>query len=198
LLSSFIQVVSLLAILVVVEPLVIAVMLPLVIPQLLLQWYTAMKYYRTEYKHATKRRWSSYFVSLLTGRESVPEVKLLGLAPLLIERLRSIMIEFRDHNRQRYLARLTGSSISAVLTTPAVYGVFAHVVYKVLMAGLTVGDVPVFAAAALRLRSVLESSVSASTSIFEQTLYISNLREFLNIKPRAQNGAGRTVSPVRG
>jgi hypothetical protein len=46
---------------------------------------TRQQYYRTEYKSATKRRWSAYFVSLLTGLESVPEVKLLGLAPLIIE-----------------------------------------------------------------------------------------------------------------
>jgi ATP-binding cassette, subfamily B, bacterial len=196
--SNLIQIVALLAILVVVEPLIIVVLLPLAIPHLLFQWHTSMKYYRTEYKGATKRRWSGYFVSLLTGRESVPEVKLLGLAPLIIDRLRSIMAEFRDKNRERYLARLTGSSISAVLTTLVVYGLFAHVVYKVLMEGLTVGDVAVFAAAALRLRGALESSVSSSASTFEQTLYISNLREFLNIKPRAQNGSGRNVAPARG
>jgi len=198
LLSSLIQIVVLLAILVVVEPLILVVLLPLAIPHLLFQWHSSMQYYRTEYKSATKRRWSGYFVSLLTDRESVPEVKLLGLAPLIIDRLRSIMAQFRDQNRERYLVRLTGSSISAVITTLAVYGLFAHVVYKVLKAGLTVGDVAVFAAAALRLRGALESSVSSSASTFEQTLYISNLRQFLNIKPRAQDGTGRTVSPVRG
>lgn len=198
LVSNFIQVASLLVILAVVEPLVIVIMVPLAVPHLLFQWHTAMKYYKTEYKHATKRRWSSYFISLLTGRESVPEIKLLGLAPLIIDRLRSIMVEFRDKNRKRYLTRLTGGSISAVLTTLAVYGLFAHVVYKVLTAGLTVGDVAVFAAAALRLRGALESSVSASAKSFEQTLYISNLREFLNITPRTQVGVGRTVAPVRG
>jgi len=184
LISNLIQIISLTAILAVVEPLIIVILLPLAIPHLLFQWQSSMKYYRSHYKRATKVRWSEYFVSLLTGRESVPEVKLLGLAPLIIDRLRSIMSEFRDENRKRYLARLTGSSISAVLTTLAVYGLFAHVVYKVLKAGLTVGDIAVFAAAALRLRGALESSVSSSASIIEQTLYISNLREFLDIKPR--------------
>ena len=126
------------------------------------------------------------------------EVKLLGLAPLIIERFRSIMMEFRNENRERYLFRLIGGSISAVITTIAIYGLFAHVVYKVLKAGLTVGDVAVFAAAAMRLRSALELSVLSSASVFEQTLYISNLREFLSIQPRSPAGSGRPLLAPKG
>ena len=198
LVSSCIQIVSLGGILIVVEPLTIVVLLPLAIPHLLFQWFTSMRYYEVAYKLATKRRWSQYFSSLLTGRESLGEVKLLGLAPLLIERFRSLMIEFRDQNRKRYVHRLAGSSISAVITTIAVYGLFAHVVYKVLKAGLTIGDVAIFAAAALRLRGSLESVVISSASVFEQTLYISNLREFLTIKPGSPKGSGRTLLSPKG
>jgi len=198
LISSVIQIVSLVVILIMVEPLTIVVLFPLAIPHFLFQWFTSMRYYQTAYKLATKRRWSQYFSSLLTGRESVAEVKLLGLAPLIIDKFRSIMIEFRDQNRKRYLYRLAGSSVSAVITTIAVYGLFSHVVYKVLKAGLTIGDVAVFAAAALRLRGALELAVLSSASVFEQTLYITNLREFLNIKPHSPNGSGRTLLSPQG
>ena len=198
LISSVIQIVSLVAILIVVEPLTIVALFPLAVPHFLFQWFTSMKYYQTAYKLATKRRWSQYFSSLLIGRDSVAEVKLLGLAPLIIERFRSIMMEFRNENRERYLFRLIGGSISAVITTIAIYGLFAHVVYKVLKAGLTVGDVAVFAAAAMRLRSALELSVLSSASVFEQTLYISNLREFLSIQPRSPAGSGRPLLAPKG
>jgi ATP-binding cassette subfamily B protein len=198
LVSSIIQIVSLVAILIVVEPLAIIVLFPLAIPHFLFQWFTSMRYYQVAYKLATKRRWSQYFSSLLTSRESIPEVKILGLAPLIIDRFRSLMIEFRDENRKRYLYRFVGSTVFAVITTIAVYGLFAHVVYKVLKAGLTVGDVAIFAAAALRLRGALESTVNSSASVFEQTLYISNLREFLNIQPHAPNGSGRTPLSLKG
>lgn len=198
LLSSGIQIFSLVVILIVVEPLTILVLFPLALPHFLFQWFTSMKYYQTAYKLATKRRWSQYFSSLLTGRDSVAEVKLLGLAPLIIDKFRSIMTDFRDQNRTRYLYRLAGSSVSVVITTIAVYALFAHVVYKVLKAGLTIGDVAVFAAAALRLRGALELAVLSSASVFEQTLYISNLREFLNIPIHSLNGHGRTLLSPKG
>jgi ATP-binding cassette, subfamily B, bacterial len=198
LVSSIVQILSLVGILVVVEPLTLVVLFPLAIPHFLFQWFTSMRYYQVAYKLATKRRWSQYFNSLLTGRESIAEIKLLGLAPFIIEKFRSLMVEFRDENRKRYLFRFGGSSVFAVITIIAVYGLFAHVVYKVLNAGLTVGDVAIFAAAALRLRGSLELAVLSSASVFEQTLYISNLREFLNITPSALSDSGRTIRPLRG
>ena len=198
LVSSIIQIVSLVAILIFVEPFALAVLFPLAVPHFLFQWFTSMKYYQVAFKLATKRRWSQYFSSLLTNRDSIPEVKILGLAPLIMDKFRSLMIEFRDQNRERYLYRFVGSSVFAVITTIAVYGLFAHVVYKVLNEGLTIGDVAIFAAAALRLRGALESMVKGSASVFEQTLYISNLREFLNIKPRSLNTAGQKPSSLKG
>ena len=198
LVSNVIQIVSLVLILILVEPLVLVVLFPLAIPHFLFQWFTSMKYYQVAYKLATKRRWAQYFSSLMTSRESLPEVKILGLAPLFLDKFRSLMIEFRDQNRERYLYRFVGSSVFAVITTIAVYGLFAHVIYKVLQEGLTVGDVAIFAAAALRLRGALESTVNSSASAFEQTLYIANLREFLNIKPCTLNVSGRTPLSLKG
>ncbi|MCA9481163.1 MAG: ABC transporter ATP-binding protein, partial [Nitrospira sp.] len=52
--------------------------------------------------------------------------------------------------------------------------------------------------AAMRLRSALELSVLSSASVFEQTLYISNLREFLSIQPRSPAGSGRPLLAPKG
>lgn len=197
-LSSVILIASLLGILTVVEPLAIAVMLPLGIPHALFQWYTSRRYYSSEFKRATKRRWAEYFVSLVTSRESVAEIKLLRLAPLLSARFRALMSDFRDENRQRYLDRLTGRSLSTVISTVAVYALFGHVVYKVLQAQLTVGDIAAFAAAALRLRDGLESVSTSSGRLLELTLYISDLRGFLGVEPRVRSDRGTDVTDFDG
>jgi len=197
-LSSVILIASLMAILVVIEPLAIVVMLPLGIPHLLFQWYTSRRYYSSEFKRATKRRWAEYFVSLVTSRDTVSEVKLLRLAPLLSARFRALMTDFRDENRRRYLDRLTGRSLSTVISTVAVYVLFGHVVYKVLHAHLTVGDTAAFAAAALRLRDGLESVSAASGRLLELTLYISDLRSFLGVEPRVRSEVGIAVADFDG
>ncbi len=196
-LSSVILIASLAAVLVVIEPWAI-LMLPLAAPHVLFQWYTSKRYYSSEFKRAAKRRWSEYFISLLTNRESVAEVKLLRIAPLLSERFRALVTDFRDENRRRYLDRLTGRSLSTVVSTIAVYVLFGHVVYKVLNSNLTVGDTAAFAAAALRLRDGLESMSIASGRLLELTLYITDLRQFLGVRPRVGSDHGLDVAKIDG
>ena len=198
LLTQVLQIVSLAAILALVEPLAILILSPLALPHVFFQWRTSKQYYRAENRRTTKRRWSDYFVSLLTDRRSVPEVKVLGLAPHILQRFRSLMAEFHEENRKRYLTRFAGDSISTVFTTVAVYALFVRVVHRVLQSMLTVGDVAIFASAAFRLRDALETAVSASTNAMEQTRYISNLREFLSVQPRIDLGSARTPSSAKG
>jgi ATP-binding cassette subfamily B protein len=198
LLTLILQIVSLAVILAFVEPLAFLILSPLALPHLIFQWRTSKRYYSAEHRRTAKRRWSEYFVSLLTDRRYVPEVRVLGLAPHLLNRFRSLMTEFRDENRKRYLIRFRGDSVCAILSTIAAYGLFVRVVRRVLQSMLTVGDVAIFTSAAFRLRDALENAVSTAANAMEETLYISNLQEFLSVQPRIGSGPSRTPHSARG
>ncbi len=167
-----IQIVSLVAVLISIEPLVIVVLAPFAFFHLLFQWRLSKRHYLEEYTRATKRRWTQYFVSLLTNRRSVPEIKLLDLAPLLINRFCSLMTEFRNQNRSRYLSSLKSSSAIAFLTSFAVFGLLANVLRRFLAGTVTIGDVAVFGTVGLRLRTSLEAAVLSCTSALGEALYI--------------------------
>ena len=196
--SQLLQIVSLAAILVAIEPFVIVVLTPLAFFHLLFQWNLSTQHYLEEHSRTTKHRWIHYFTSLLTMRLSVPEVKLLGLSPLLIKRFRSLMTEFRSQNRRRYLHSITGGVIFAVLTTTAVYGMFLRVLQRFLQGVLTVGDIAIFGTVGLRLRSVLETAVASSSSALQHALYIANLREFLRLQPQIEPTRGVIPSSTQG
>ena len=196
--TQFVQIVSLAVVLVAIEPLVAVLLIPLALVHLRFQWGLSKRHYLEEYMRATKRRWTSYFVSLLTTRRSVPEVKLLDLAPLLINRFRSLLTEFRDQNQRRYLSSFKGGSIIAVLTTVAFYALLGNVLRHFLAGTLTIGDVAVFGTVGLRLRGALETAVLSITSALGQALYISNLREFLSIEAQIKPASGRKPSLNKG
>jgi ABC-type multidrug transport system fused ATPase/permease subunit len=193
-----IQIVSLVAILIVIEPLAVVILPLLALPHLGFQWRTERRYYQTEHRRADKRRWSQYFASLLTDRRLVPEVKLLDLPPVLLRRFRELMAEFRDENRLRYRSRLLGDSAFTALSVCAAYALFVRVLQRVLQASLTVGDVAVFASVALRLRDALESAVSDITGALQRSLFISNLRTFLEVQPRIYAGADEWPAEPKG
>jgi ATP-binding cassette subfamily B protein len=156
LVTTGLQIASLVAILLAVEPLAIVILPLLAVPHLAFQWRTARRYYEAEHRRADKRRWSQYFTTLLTDRHFVPEVKLLDLPPVLLPRFRELMAGFRDENRVRYRARLLGDSVFTVL------------------------------------------SVTDTTSGLQRSLFISNLRTFLEVQPRVLAGAGAWPTEVKG
>jgi ATP-binding cassette subfamily B protein len=193
-----IQAVSLVVVLAVIEPIAALIMVPLAIPHLLFRWRASRHYYEIEHRRAAKRRWSEYFVSLLTDRDNVGEVKLLNLGPLIIARFRALMAEFRDQNRSRYLHRFTGDAIAGVVGIAVLYALLVRVVYGVLGGALTVGDVVAFITAAVRLRSALEVLVGVVSNLQEQVLHIGDLRDFLQVQPGIANTQGHVPETTRG
>jgi ATP-binding cassette subfamily B protein len=196
--SDLVQIVVLIGVLMALEPLVLLVVGPFALPYLFFQWRIAAKRYSEESSRTAKRRWTRYFLSLVTGTQSAPEVKLLGLAPLLIGRFRSLLAEFRDADRRLYLHDFAGSSSFAVLTTAAFYLMFARVMQRVVQGALTIGDIALFATVSSRLRATLERLVLASSSAFEQALYIEDLRSFLELTPQLADGTEALPSRVAG
>jgi len=196
--TSMIQIVSLTGVLLFLEPLALVVLLPFALLHFLFQWKISRQYYEDEFRRATKYRWKRYYTTLLTKRDVVPETKLLNLGPIIIERYRQFMTEFRDVNRKRHLRSFVGGSIFAGLTILAVYGMFWRVVHKVLTGVLSVGDVAIFGVAALRLRNALESVVLASASGLTNALQVAHLRAFLEVTPVIKRAQGRTSGIDRG
>jgi ATP-binding cassette subfamily B protein len=197
-LSSLLQMVSLSAILVMVEPLVIWLLAPFGFPYLVFQWRVSQRRYREEYRRTPQTRWTRYFVSLLTSRHSVAEVRLLDLSPFLRDKFDSLMRQFHHRDSKLHLRSFAGSSLFAVATTIAFYLIFFRVIMNVLNGALTLGDVAVFGAATSRLRATLEMAIRALSSAMEQTLYISNLLKFYSEHPRMFLGSSALPSPCRG
>ncbi len=196
--NSVIQMVSLLAILVVTEPFILLVLAPVAIPFLIFQLRLSKVRYLKEQSRTTKRRWTNYFVRLLTGPHLAAEVKLLDLAPLLTDRYRTLMTEFRDQDHELHRRSFVAGSWFVVLSTVAFYATFAWVVVRAFRGAVTVGDVAIFAGAASGLRSSLVNVILSMSSAVEHALYVSNLQEFLSIKPRIQYASGLIPASSRG
>jgi ATP-binding cassette subfamily B protein len=197
--SNLIQIVSLLAIVVAIEPLVLLVVIPAAAPYLRFQWNLARNRYELERSRATKRRWTQYFVAGLTDSSSVPEAKILDLAPMMIQKFRALMTEFRDQDHSLLLRSLRAAALFSSLATIALYALFARVAIRVLKGSSTMGDLAIFGAAAARLRTTLESVIDGSASLLEQMLNISDLREMLAAEPRLVSAPGtHAPQPYRG
>ena len=187
--ASSIQIISLAAILIFIEPFITIIFLLFGLPYMLAHWRIAKLRYETEYSRTTRRRWTNYYLSQVLNGATVPETRLLNLAPLFIQKFRSLMAGFRDQNQQIYRTGLGVRSIFSILSTVGFYAACAWVAHQTLQGSLTIGDVVVFAAVAVRLPRTIEIVVIAITNALEHALYITNMMDFMEIKPKIVGGS---------
>ena len=197
-LRQLLTAVALLLVLAAVEPLVVLVVPPFAIPFLYFQWRLAKQRHAEQQQRATNLRWSSYFVSKLTAPESVAEVKLLDLGPLLIERFRRLHGEFRDRDRLLHLRNFRGTSLAALFTIGALCALFARVATRTAAGVVSLGDLAIFGGAAVRLRQALNEVIRSTVGCLERLMSLGNLREFLEVRPAVTTGKGLTPALDRG
>ncbi len=185
--------ISLLGVLIAIEPLVPLVVAPFAVPFLVFQWRLSRARHLEEYSRATKRRWTGYFVRKLTQGEAVAEVKLLDLGPLLVRRFREILEDFRDRSADLHRRNFRGSVLTATLTTAVLYLLFFRVALRTLDGTVTLGDLAIFGGATARLRFAVDDAIRCLANAAEQVRFVSNVLEFLSMRPGAAIAEGRAL-----
>lgn len=192
---SAIQTVTLLAVLVSIEPLVLVVVPPIGLPFLVFRWRHAHRLYLENRARATKRRRARYYLGLVTGARSAAEVRVLRLGALLESRLRAVLAEFRDRNRDLLRASLVGSSISATATILVLYVLFARVAWKALGGSASIGDLAVFGGTTAALRNSLDQAIRTLSGALELTLSVRDLERFLSTRATLRDGDRAAPTP---
>ncbi len=198
LMTHFFEVIGIFIILVVIDPWVIIVMSVLTVPYALFQWKQGQAAYLLEFNWTAKMRWMRYFISLMLSRDSVPEINLLNLPPLLSVRYKKIMEEFLHADRKLYRRRFAGDLVFSILFALAFYGAFGWVAWRAVMGALTVGDVAIFVGGAIRLKNTLERAASTLSNALEGALYISNFKQFMDSTPAIDKQAGKKLAYFSG
>jgi ATP-binding cassette subfamily B protein len=194
--SNALQIASLIAILIVIEPWVVAVILLLTVPYLWSQARLTAEQHALERSRTAKRRWTGYFVSNLTGAASAGEVQLLRLAPILTRRFRGLMDEFRGQDWGLARRGFNRGAAFVTIATVAIYAAFVHVCWRALHGGLSVGDLAIFGAASARMRQTLESFVQLGTQALAETLYVGDVIDFLAARTRRDEAPTAALPPV--
>ena len=196
--TNVLQAGSLVLLLIAIEPLVAPALIIMGVPYLWFHLRTSRLQYSSEHSRATARRWTRYFLTRLTQPDSLAEVKLLGLGPLLVDRFRSVVAELRAGDRALHWRRLVGGFVFAAFSTVVSYALFIRLLSRTTGGSFTPGDVAMFGGAVLRLGSMLEDTTLAISGSMEEVLHISALRAFFGLKPSVSTGNRPVPAALRG
>lgn len=133
------------------------------------------------------RRELDYLRILGTSKESAKEVKMFRLGPHLHDRYAELTDEVIRRNRKLTRRRLWWGSLLAVVGSVGYYGAYAWLVWRTLLGEITVGTLTFLAGAIAGSSVQLQSVFSLLSSVSDQALFLTDLLEFLAVKPNIQS-----------
>jgi len=159
-------------------------MIAAILPGLLVRFRSANTMFAWQRGRTATERQASYFNGVLTRGDLAKEIRIFNLGGIFTERyhaLRSIILKERLRLRfNRSLAELT-TQCGPILALFALIGLLAH---RALHGLMTVGDLVMFFQAAQRGYSYVNQFLGGVANLYENNLFLSNLQEFLSLKPK--------------
>ena len=134
----------------------------------------------------------TYLEYVLANDEHAKEVKLFGLGPLLLGRYKRLAETFYEDDRRMALRRALWGYGLSLLSTAVFYGCYALIVAATVRGRLTLGEMTLYLVAFRQGQQSFQSILSAFGSMYEDTLYMTNLFDYFAI----QTDAPRAVGPV--
>ncbi|MEW5910567.1 MAG: ABC transporter ATP-binding protein [Thermodesulfobacteriota bacterium] len=139
----------------------------------------------------TERK-AGYFNWMLVGYGHAKEIRLFRLGTLFVERFNELKSLLRreklDINRKRSIADFFAQAFA----TFAVFGSFAMIAYRTVQGSITLGDMVMYFQAFQRGLSFLQGTLGGMADLYENNLFLSNLFEFLDLKPKVKD----TIQPA--
>ncbi len=196
--SMLIQFCSLFSVMFWIEPFLTPLLLPVSLPWMMYQWKMSKLKYEVKRSRTTKRRWTRYYTRLLLDRINVSNTKLFNLAPLLLKRFQETFREVIDADKQVYSKQATGSFVATAVFTMAFILLIGWIGYETLSGKNSIENFVVFWAAAIRFRACLSRLVVTLAGSLGSMLFVTNMLEFLETRPRIDQHSGITPAAIHG
>lgn len=152
--------------------------------------------YGWQRKRTPTERLSNYFDSLLTSGSSAKEVRLFSLGQMFLERAKVLRATIREE-RLKMQARNTLLDFGAqVLAMVSMYGAYAFAAYRALEGAITLGGLTMYFGAFQRGQGLVQQMLGSLADLYESSLFLSDLDEFLDLKRKVEEPAAPRAVPV--
>jgi ATP-binding cassette subfamily B protein len=151
-------------------------------------WRLARERFLLERARTRQRRWAGYYLGHVTSRELVPEMRILGLAPLLGARFRERIGAINDELRALYARQTLGRIVGYGAYLVGLGGTVAWVAARVQAGTIDIAGLATFTLAAVRLRTGVSDLAEQIGAAREASLFVTYLTDFLKQRPRIASG----------
>lgn len=146
----------------------------------------ANRMYDWQRKRTQTERKSEYFHWILTGDNYAKELRLFNFGNLFKNKFNDLRRTLRLERLKISKSRSFADFITQSATIIPVFGSFVFIAYRTIHGMITMGDMVMFFQAFQRGLGYLREMLGGIASLYEDNLFLYNLFEFLDLKPKVR------------
>ena len=159
------------------------------IPGLLIRFRFAEQLHIWARNRTPSERQALYFNEILTENEHAKELRLFDLGPMIADRFKCLRAQIRQERLRLLTKRSTAELITQSAAIVPLFGLYGFLAYRAIHGLMTVGDLVMFYQAVQRGQSYLNRCMGSIAELYENNLFLSNVHEFLSLKPKLTESA---------
>jgi ATP-binding cassette subfamily B protein len=179
------------------SPWLVLILLITSIPAFIAETRFAEEGFRLLTYRAAETRQINYLARLLTEDTSAKEIKLFNLGETLLERYMMLFMKFFQEDKSLVVRRAVAGFALGLVATLGFYGSYAWIVWYTVQGKISLGDMTLYLSIFRQGQSTFQGILSGVGSVYENSLFMANLLDFLELKPHTTvNTRSQTLPSV--
>jgi ATP-binding cassette, subfamily B, bacterial len=174
---------------------ILLVLFVCVIPAFVGETHFAFRTYWLSFRQTPRKRKLDYLRALGSSRETAKEMKLFGLSSFLAARYKKISDALHAETVGMAKRKLWVGANLTLLGTIGYYGSYAWVIYRTVNGTYSMGDLVALTGAIAGASSGIQNVFTSFSSIANQALFLTDMLEFLKVKPRVFSKPRARLAP---
>ena len=165
------------------------------IPGVVVRLRYSEKLYQWQRRCTAKERHAWYLHWLLTCDDHAKEIRLFDLGPLFMQQYHNLRQELRKEKIGIATWRSISDLFAQVFSVIVVFGSLAYIANRAVQGIISLGDMVMYFGAIQQSQGYLSTLLTSMTGLYEDSLFIDSLFEFLDLRPKVSEPADPQPMP---
>ena len=196
--TSFISIVSFIVILSALHPVAPLLIIVMALPSAIINYSFRNRTFHYMRFHSKERRQMEYYSGIITDKDMVKEVRLMDLSATFKNKYQSVFKKYFKGIKTLILKENLWQLLSALLTTATNIALFLYVANGVYQGKLNLGAYSLYTGALTSIVNSVNSLIALTATIYEGTLFIENMKGFMDEPQNIISTQTPPLIPARG
>ena len=160
------------------------VLLLAALPGAVLRVFHSRRLYGFDQAQTEKERRAWSYHNVLTDVPYAKELRLFNLGTLFQTRYRDLRQQIRGGRLELARRRVRSDLLAQALSTAALFGSLAWIAWRAILGAVTLGDLLVYYLGFQSGLNFLQSALRATSGLYEDSLFLNNMYQFLDLVPK--------------